>query len=104
MEIIGQLNAGVGTIYQWTFTLPLGLKFSFKEVVTEWLEPERFAYRAISNWEMEAINALIPKNGGTTISFTLRYQFPPGWNWLIPRWVVKLGCWYALGNINHGEN
>jgi hypothetical protein len=35
-------------VYRWGFELLLRLTFRFDEVVTEWVEPERFAYRAIS--------------------------------------------------------
>ncbi|MEK7786980.1 MAG: hypothetical protein AAB658_16375, partial [Chloroflexota bacterium] len=40
MEVIGK-PVGVGTVYRWTFALPLGLTFRFDEVVTEWVENER---------------------------------------------------------------
>ncbi len=99
MEVAGEQTAGVGTIYRWTFTLPLGLIFRFDEVVTEWIEPERLAYRAVSGWEMEALAVLIPDNGGTQETFTLRYRAPGLWNWLIPRWLVRLGIQRALANI-----
>ena len=79
--------------------MPLGLTFRFDEVVTEWIEPERFAYRAISGWEMEAVNTLAPKDGSTRISFTLRYRFPGVWRWLIPRPLVRLGLRLAFANL-----
>ena len=53
LEVIGK-PVTVGTIYRWTFALPLGLTFRFDEVVTEWVENERIAYRAVSGWKMEA--------------------------------------------------
>lgn len=99
MEVVGDRTAGVGTIYRWTFTLPLGLRFRFEEVVTEWLEPVHFAYRAISNWKMEAVTSLVPEESGTKVSFTLHYSMPGLWNWLVPKWLVRLGCQRAISNI-----
>lgn len=99
MEVAGEQTAGTGTIYRWMFTLPLGLTFKFDEVVTEWIEPERLAYCAISGWEMEALAVLMPDNGGTQETFTLRYRTPGFWNWLMPRWLVRLGIQRALANI-----
>ncbi len=99
MEVVGVQRSGAGTVYRWTFTLPLGLRFTFDEAVTEWVEPERFAYRALSGWQMEAINALTPENGGTRLTFTLRYRFPSPWKWLVPQWLVRLGIKRSLVNI-----
>jgi len=97
MEVIGK-PVGVGTIYRWTFALPLGLTFRFDEMVTEWVENERIAYRAISGWEMEAGPVLTPERGGTRFHFTLRYRFPGLWK-LTPRWLMQLGCRQGLVNL-----
>ncbi len=97
MEVIGR-PVGVGTKYRWTFALPFGLTFRFDEVVTEWVENERIAYRAISDWEMEAGPVLTPERGGTRFHFTLRYRFPGLWK-LTPRWLMQLGCRQGLENL-----
>lgn len=99
MTVVGKQTAGVDTVYRWTFTLPFGLTFRFDEVVIEWVENERFAYRAVSGWEMEAINVLTPDNRGTCITFMLRYRFPGVWDWLIPPWLVYLGVRRAFANL-----
>jgi uncharacterized membrane protein len=99
MEVVGEQTAGVGTVYRWTFRLPFGLRFTFDEVVTEWVEPERFAYRATSGWDIEAVTALAPEDGGTRVTFTLRYRLPEIWGWLIPKWLERLGSDRALANI-----
>ncbi len=99
MEVASEQMAGVGAIYRWIFTLPLGLTFKFDEVVTEWIEPSRLAYRAISGWQMEASAVLTPDNEGTQEIFTLRYHAPGLWSWLIPGWLVRLGIRPALANI-----
>ena len=85
LEVVGERTAGVGTIYRWTFTLPFGLRFQFAEVVTEWIEPERLAYRSISGWEMEALATFTAEEEGTREAFTLRYRLPGLWGWLIPK-------------------
>ena len=90
---------GVGTAYCWTFKLPLGRALQFDEVVTEWVENERFAYRATSGWDMNAINALTRVDDGTQVTFTLRYRLPGIWQWLIPRWLVRVGIRRALANL-----
>lgn len=97
MEVIGK-PVGVGTVYRWTFALPLGLTFRFDEVVTEWVKNERIAYRAVSGWEMEAGPVLTPEQGGTRFHFTLRYRFPGLWR-LTPRWLIELGCRQGLENL-----
>lgn len=97
MEVIGK-PVGVGTKYRWTFALPLGLTFRFDEVVTEWVENERIAYRAISGWEMEAGPVLTPERGGTRFHFILRYRFPGLWK-LIPRWLMQFGFRQRLENL-----
>ncbi len=99
METASEQTAGVGTIYRWTFALPFGLHFKFDEVVTEWIEPERLAYRAVSGWEMEALAVFTPEDGGTRETFTLCFRAPGLWNWLIPKWLVRLGIRRALANI-----
>ena len=99
MTVVGERTAGVGTMHRWTFKLPLGLTFRFEEVVTEWIELKRFAYRAVSGWEMQAVNALAPEDGGTEITFTLSYRFPGLWRWLIPRPLVRLGLRLAFANL-----
>src|SRR5829696_2459050 len=99
MTIAGDQTSGVGTVYRWTFELPFGPTFRIDEVVTEWVEPERFAYRAVSGWEMEAVYALAPEDGGTRITFTLRYRFPGVWGRLIPRPLVRLGLRLAFANL-----
>lgn len=97
MEVIGK-PVTVGTIYRWTFALPLGLTFRFDEVVTEWVENERIAYRAVSGWEMEAGPVLTPEQNGTRFHFTLRYRFPGLWK-LTPRWLMQSGCRQGLENL-----
>ncbi len=97
MEVIGK-PVGVGTVYRWTFALPLGLTFRFDEVVTEWVPNERIAYRAISGWEMEAGPVLTPEQNGTRFHFTLRYRFPGLWK-LTPRWLMQSGCRKGLENL-----
>jgi len=72
LEVVGSQRSGKGTIYRWRFTLPLGIRFQFDEVVIEWIEPERFCYRAISGWEMEATSQITPENNQTRITFHLR--------------------------------
>jgi uncharacterized protein YndB with AHSA1/START domain len=72
-------------------------------VVTEWVEPERFAYRAVSGWEMEAVNALAPEDGGTRIAFTLRYRLPDVWGGLIPRPLVRLAFANLRRRVEPGE-
>ena len=99
MTVVGERTAGVGTMHRWTFKLPLGLTFRFDEVVTEWVEPERFAYWAVSGWEMEVVNTLAPENGDTRITFTLRYRLPGIWGWLVPRPLVRLGLRLAFANL-----
>jgi uncharacterized protein YndB with AHSA1/START domain len=101
MTVIGEQKAGVGTVYRWTFTLPLGLTFQFDEVVTAWIENERFAYQAVSGWEMEAITQLTPEPGGTCVDFTLRYRLSGVWKWVIPCWLAQLGCHWALTNLRN---
>ena len=97
MEVIGK-PVGVGTVYRWAFNLPLGLTFRFDEVVTEWVENERIAYRVVSGWEMEAGPVLTPERGGTRFHFTLRYRFPSLWK-LTPRWLMELGCRQGLKEL-----
>ena len=97
MEGIGR-PVGVGTQYRWTFALPFGLIFRFDEVVTEWVENERMAYRAISGWEMEAGPVLTPEQNATRFHFTLRYRFPGLWK-LTPRLLMRLGCRQGLENL-----
>lgn len=104
MEVVGNQTEGIGTVYRWTFTLPFGLRFTFDEVVTEWVEPGRFAYRATSGWEMDAVTALTPEDSGTRVSFTIRYRLPGVWNWLMPEWLERLGSGRAVANIRkHAE-
>lgn len=104
MTVINEQTTGVGTAYRWTFSLPLDLTFQFDEVVTAWVENERFAYRAISGWEMEAVTQLTPELGGTYAHFTLRYRLSGVWKWVIPHWLAQLVCRWALSNLrNHIE-
>lgn len=97
LEVIGK-SVSVGTKYRWTFALPLGLTFRFDEMVTEWVENERIAYRANSGWEMEAGPVLAPERGGTRFNFTLPYRFPGFWR-LTPDWLIQLGCRQGLENL-----
>lgn len=99
MDIVGERSQGTGTVYRWTFTFPLGIRFGFDEEVMEWVRPERFTYRAISSWEMEATTALAPENGGTRVTFTLHYTLPGPWGLLVPEWLERLGTGRAVGNI-----
>lgn len=104
MQLVREQTEGIGTVYRWTFTLPLGPCFGFDEVVTEWVEPVRFAYRATSGWEMDAVTALTPEDGGTRVTFTIRYCLPGIWNWLMPEWLERLGSARAVANIRkHAE-
>jgi uncharacterized protein YndB with AHSA1/START domain len=96
LQVVGNQTMGAGTIYRWTFRLPFGITFRFDEVVTEWVEHERFAYRAISGWQMEAVNALTSEDGRTRLTFTLRYQLAGPWRWMIPRWLLRLGLRIAF--------
>ncbi|MCZ7574394.1 MAG: SRPBCC family protein [Ardenticatenaceae bacterium] len=101
MTVVGDQTVGAGTVYRWTFALPLGLTLQFDEVVTEWIENQCLAYRAISGWEMAAASALAPDDGGTRVTFTLRYQLPGLWQWLIPRRLARLGARQALANLRN---
>lgn len=97
MEVVGD-PVNVGTVYRWTFRLPFGLMFRFDEVVTEWVEGERIAYRATSGWRMEARVTLTPEGSGTSLRVVLRYRLPGLWG-LTPRWFVELGCRRGLANL-----
>ena len=97
MEVIGE-PVNVGTINRLTFALPLGLTFRFNEMVTEWVENERVAYRALSGWKMEAVATLTPEGRSTRFTFTLRYRLPGLWK-LTPRWFMELGCRQGLENL-----
>lgn len=97
MEAIGE-PVNVGTVNRLTFALPFSVNFRFDEVVTEWVENERIAYRAISGWAMEAEAVLKPEDGGTCFPFTLHYQFPDLWN-LTPHWLMELSCRQGLKNL-----
>ncbi len=97
MEVIGE-PVNVGTVNRLTFALPFGVIFRFDELVTEWVENERIAYRAISGWAMEAEAVLKPEDGGTCFRFTLHYRFPGLWK-LTPHWLMKLGCRQGLKNL-----
>lgn len=99
MAIGGERAMGVATVYRWTFKLPFSPTFQFDEVVTEWLEPEKFAYRAVTGWKMEAVNALAPEDGSTRITFSLRYRLPTSWGWLLPRPLVRLGLRLVFANL-----
>lgn len=99
MSVVGEQTAGVGTVYRWKFALPFGLTFQFDEVVTDWVEPELFVYRAVSGLQMQAVNAFAPAGGGTDITFALSYRFPGFWRWLIPRSLVRLGLRRAFANL-----
>lgn len=87
-------------MYRWKFTLPLGLRFRFDEIVTEWAEPERLAYRAVSGWDMEASALFEPDGSGTRETFTLRYRAPSPWNWLMPAWLIAWDIRSALVKID----
>src|SRR3989304_1758083 len=87
LEVIGK-PVTVGTIYRWTFALPLGLTFRFDEVVTEWVKNERITYRAVSGWEMEAGPGLTPEQGGKRFPFPPRHRLPGPWEFA-PRWGRK---------------
>lgn len=89
MEVVGK-PVNVGTINRLTFTMPLGLTFRFDEEVTEWVEGERIAYRAISGWEMEAWAVLCQEDSGTRFQFILHYQLRGLWK-LTPRWFMPPG-------------
>lgn len=95
---IARAPGGVGTTYRWTFALPLGPRFEFGEVVTEWVERERIAYRATSGWEMEASAVLVPIARGTRVDFTLRYRAPGLWS-LVPVSLVRAACGRALARL-----
>ncbi len=99
LDIVGDQVSGIGSIYRWIFTLPLRLPFQFDEVVTEWVEPERFSYRAISGWSMEATSQLTAENGQTRITFTLRYRLTGVGRWLIPHWLVLLGIQRSINQL-----
>ncbi len=76
-----------------------GLRFHFDEVVTEWIEPERLAVRALSSWDMEAVGVLSSERGGTRLTYTVRYRPSGKWGWLIPGWLVWLGSQHMLAEI-----
>jgi hypothetical protein len=99
MSVVGPQTAGVGTIYRWTFSLPFGPTFRFDEMIVDWIEDRRVAYRAISGWTMEASSALEPEDGGTRYTFAVRGRFPGVWRWLIAGWMVRLGCQRAMTNL-----
>lgn len=97
MEVVGK-PVNVGTVNRLTFALPLGLTFRFDEVVTEWVENERIAYRTLSGWKMEAVAILTPEDRSTRFTFNLRYRLPGLWK-LTPRWFMELGCRQGLENL-----
>lgn len=97
LTIVGR-PVGVGTVYRSAFALPLGLGFQFEEVVTEWVEPERIAYRTTAGWDMEFWAALVPEADATRLTVTLRYRAAGVWA-LVPPRLVRLGCEYALGDL-----
>lgn len=84
-------------MYCWAFNPSLGLSFRSDEVVTEWVDNERIAYRAISGWEMQATVVLTPERGSTRFHFALRCRLPGLWK-LTPRWLIQLGCRQGLAN------
>lgn len=104
MELGSDQMAGVGTIYRWSYGLPRGPRLGFEEVVTEWEEGRKMAYRAISGWDMHATGELAPTAGGTAYTFTLEYRPPRPWDFLIPHWLETLIIRGVLTNVKrHAE-
>jgi uncharacterized protein YndB with AHSA1/START domain len=100
MELGSGQNAGVGTIYRWSFGLPFGgPRLAFDEIVTEWEAERRIAYRATTGWEMRTIGELHPIPSGTRDVFTIEYRLPWPWNLLVPRWLEVLGVRLALASL-----
>ncbi|MBI4491632.1 MAG: SRPBCC family protein [Chloroflexi bacterium] len=99
MELGSPQNRGVGTIYRWSFTLPLWPMLRFDEAVTEWEEGRRIAYRAISGWEMRAKGEFLSAPTGTHYVFTLEYRLPWPWNRLIPGWLEALALQQVVANL-----
>ena len=61
MAVAGERPAGVGTVYCWRFHLPFVRPLGFEEVVTAWEPGRRFAYRAITDWEMAVETRMEPR-------------------------------------------
>ena len=100
LTIVSAVSRGVGTIYRWSFGLPWGgSRIGFDEEVTEWIEGQRFAYRAISGWAMRASTELGPVPAGTHVIFSLEYRLPWPWGLLVPHWLEVLGARRALANM-----
>lgn len=99
VTVVGEQSAGVGTVYRWTFDVPFGSSLALEEVVTDWVEDERFGYRATSGWPVEAVNTLHPEGNGTSLTSTFRYRLPGTWRWVLPRRFVRFGIREVLRKI-----
>lgn len=95
MEVVSQQTEGVGTVYRWSFFLPFGLHFAFDEVVTAWEPGHRFAYKAVTGWDMVAKTSAEPEAGGTRVTFTMDCRLPLPFS-LLPQWVLNFGTDLAL--------
>ncbi len=98
MQVVSEQTEGVGTVYRWRFHLPFVGPFGFDEVVTAWEPGRRFAYRALTDWEMTAESRMEPEAGGTRVTFTLDYRLPGVWA-LVPRWLEQWAIDRALASI-----
>ncbi len=98
MEVVGEQTEGVGTTYRWSFSLPFGLHFGFDEVVTAWEPGHRFAYKAVTGWDMVAETRMEPETGGTRVTFTMDCRLPLPFS-LLPQWVVNFGADLALSSL-----
>jgi len=88
----------VGARYRWEFKR-LGMSGQVDGVLTE-VEPGRLLrFRSHSGWRMEADLLTEPENGGTRLTFHMKYRFGVPWRWIVPGDLIRLGVWYGLHQV-----
>lgn len=76
-KAISKKRAGVGVTTRWTYEFK-GKTYTWDDIVTEWVDNKRIAWKSTSTWQMEDSFDLEPTEKGTRLIYTMDYKLPYG--------------------------
>ncbi len=72
-ELLSKNSTGLGATYRWSGSM-YGIKFSWTEVVTTWVENREKAYHSIEGMKIDVDWNLSRKDGGTILTMRMNYD------------------------------
>ncbi len=98
-EVLSEQREGVGTRTRWLYSYK-GRRFTWDDLVTEWVPEKRIVWQATSGWKMEDSFTLQKEETGTRLVYDMSYRLPYGpLGWLYGKLLLERRMRRHLSNV-----